>query len=102
MDWNRGTQRANLMDRYLLQFVLGKLPAIALEQAVGYEKNAGKSWDFKATDVSEEDVRVALGDKKCSYSELQVMAMRLGDAGHFDDVVKLIAHIRDTYRKPKL
>lgn len=102
MDWNRGTQRADLLDRYLLQFALGNLPAIALKLAVSYEKIAGKIWDFKATDVSEEDVRAALDNKKIPYSKLQMMAMHLGDAGHFDDVIKLITYVRDTYRKPKL
>src|SRR3989338_8981964 len=82
MDWNRGTQQADLMDRYLLQYALGNVHAVALQRTVEQERRLGRFYDLRPTEVTETDIKVALDNKKIPYRRLQTMAINLGDAGH--------------------
>jgi len=102
IDWNRGTQRADLMDRYVLQVALSNTSPLELEQATNYEKTRGEPWpSFNPTEVTEKEVKDAINNKRIPYWKISSKATHLGSAGRFDEVVRLIKYVRDTIPVPQ-
>ncbi len=95
MHWSRETPAANSMDRFLLQYAIAHLPALALESYVSYEQKTGHAWNFRPTNMSEAEVRAALANNKLSYEKFQQMTLLLAQAGRFDCVLNLFSHIRE-------
>lgn len=97
MSWKRGRPRADIMDRYLLQLALGSSLTDELVTVIDYEQKDGKCWKFKATKVTEEELKANIDGKTVSYEHLAYLAKQLSEAGHFNPIMNLIDYVRENY-----
>ena len=100
MEWNRGTEPAQTLDRYLLQLAMGQDPASILKQYTEAKKFGWEQFLRVPNDVTKEAVIHAVDDIKVTYERVSVLGMYLRKAGKFEDVLDVLTHIRDTYKKP--
>ena len=118
MSWTRGTYRANLLDRYLLQYVLSSSLMVELERGIENEPKrrrndrvTGKSnglgriftpEEVKEGDNLEEGLILMIDDKKIGYASIALIAENFVTEGYGDRLLVILEDIRSIYRKPYL
>lgn len=92
MGWRRGTKKADLFDRYILQYALGNGSSLELTRATtqGYKESP--------TDITEESLRQSIDSRQGRYLDLDNKAASLARAGNFDAIVRTLKYVRDNIR----
>ncbi|MBI2112870.1 hypothetical protein HYT52_05010 [Candidatus Woesearchaeota archaeon] len=121
MSWNRGTHRAHLLDRYLLQYVLGHSLAVGFQRygtifsfpngpskktPLGKEVHLdryGRIYtpaEVDEADDLEETIILTIDDKKTGYASITKIAQAMARRGYFDRLLTVLEDVRALYRKP--
>ena len=100
MNWGRDAQRTSVFDKYLLHYALGSNPSYSLEQLTE-ARQLGHEPTAKETEVTADTLRQAIDNSRAPYSKIQVMAMSLGDAHKFAEIVSALRYVREKHHRPK-
>lgn len=106
MWWNRGTQRANLFDRYVLQYAIGSTAAEGLMRRTQPElkphaeisdEDFGKGMDLVKKFIDTKKI----GKHRTKYTAVSEMTQKLAEEGAFRLITGAMDYVRENYKKPE-
>ncbi len=100
--WNRGTNESNLLDRYLLQAIIGTTSSGILNKT-GYTDDFRRRFpDLFRFTKNLQEICAIIDDKsgKVPYYKIIEIAAHMSIAGRYDLVLEALNYIRKNYKKP--
>lgn len=85
------------LDKAILQYIIGEISSIVLENAAQDRKH-GNEQKAEKTTMTEESFKEAI-DSNVPYIELKTMAMKLAKAHKYDIIVNLVRYVREEYKR---
>lgn len=101
MEKERNTEETNLLDRYFLQYAVGR----QLSEFLANEApDGGTLGDIPIKECEEKinELRQALRNKDTDYDRISRLTWQIAKAGRIDILVQVMDGIRETYEKPDL
>lgn len=102
MDWNRKVRESRLIERYILQYIVGSASSKVLTEAAKYQRLTGKKAPMTNTKEDMFKSGVKVFSPKTSYSQIAQMAETISGAERYDLILSLMSGIRKDCPKPKV